>query len=105
MAGVVKLKGKKEVERKEVKEMEMKKCSVRDILNKLKWHPDYDFSKVLVVYIDRLSETGTGIAGGSEICEIGHKFLYLRGGGVIPQHRVVEILYDGETVYRKLPSG
>jgi uncharacterized protein (UPF0248 family) len=100
MAGVVKLKGK-EVERKEVKEMEMRKCSVREILNKLKWHPDYDFSKVLVVYTDRLSETGTGIASGSEISEIGHKFLYLKGGGVIPQHRVVEILYDGETVWKK----
>jgi len=101
MVCVVKLKGKKEVERKEVKEMEMKKCGVREILNKLKWHPDYDFSKVLVIYTDRLSETGTGIAGGSEISEIGHKFLYLRGGGIIPQHRVVEILYDGETVWKK----
>lgn len=79
----------------------VKKWSVREILNKLKWHPNYDFSRVLVVYTDRLSETGTGIVGGSEISEIGHKFLYLRGGGVIPQHRVVEILYNGETVWKK----
>jgi len=101
MVCVVKL-GKKEVRKVEVEKVkEMGKCSVREILNKLKWHPDYDFSKVLVIYTDRLSETGTGIAGGSEISEIGHKFLYLRGGGIIPQHRVVEILYDGETVWKK----
>jgi len=79
----------------------MKKYSVREILNKLKWHPDYDFSKVLIIYIDRLSENRTGIADGNEIAEIGHKFLFLKGGGVIPQHRVIEILYDGKTVWKK----
>ena len=27
--------------------------TIRDLLNKFKWHPDYDFSKVVIVYIDR----------------------------------------------------
>jgi uncharacterized protein (UPF0248 family) len=79
----------------------MRKYSVREILNKLKWHPNYEFFRVLVIYTDRLAETKTGIVSGSEIAEIGHKFLFLKGGGVIPQHRVVEILYDGKTVWKK----
>jgi hypothetical protein len=73
--------------------------SIRDMLNRFKWHPDYDFSRVSVVYIDR--PKGLGEVWGDEIEIIGHKFLYLRSGAAIPHHRVVEIRYGGKTVWRR----
>ncbi len=73
--------------------------TIREILNKFKWHPDYDFKKVTVVYIDR--PRGYSEVSGEEIEEIGHKFIYLTSGLAIPQHRIVEIRYGGEVVWRK----
>ncbi|RUM33270.1 MAG: DUF504 domain-containing protein [Archaeoglobus sp.] len=79
--------------------MKLKEKSVRDILNRLKWDPAFDFSKTEVVYRDRIS--GLKAVSGEEIDDIGHKFLYL-GETVIPIHRVVEIKYSKRTVWRKL---
>ena len=73
--------------------------TIRDILNKLKWHPDYDFDRVVVVYIDR--PKGLSELWGYEIERIGHKFLYLYSGVMIPMHRIVEIRYGNEVVWRK----
>jgi uncharacterized protein (UPF0248 family) len=72
---------------------------IRDLLNKFKWHPDYDFSKVVVRYIDR--PKGFSEFRGDEIEEIGHKFVYLYSGVAIPMHRIVEIRYDKKVVWRK----
>ena len=79
---------------------EKQKMSTRDLLNKLKWHPEYDFDKVSVVYIDR--PKGLSEVTGNEIEDVGHKFIYLYGGTAIPMHRIVEIRYDGKTLWRKL---
>ncbi len=76
---------------------------IRDILNKLKWHPDYDFRKVVVVYIDR--PKGFSELRGDEIEKIGHKFIYLYSGTAIPMHRVVEIRYGDRVVWRKGHGG
>ncbi len=73
--------------------------TIRELLNKFKWHPDYDFGKVVVVYIDR--PKGLSELRGDEIEEIGHKFLYLRSGVAIPMHRIVEIRYGKEVVWKK----
>ena len=73
--------------------------TIRDLLNKFKWHPDYDFEKVVIVYIDR--PKGLSELKGEEIEEIGHKFIYLYSGVAIPMHRIVEIRYDNEVVWRK----
>ena len=73
--------------------------TIREILNKLKWHPDYDFNKVTVVYIDK--PRGYSEVKGEEIEEIGHKFIYLTSGLAIPQHRIVEIRYGDEVIWRK----
>ncbi|MEM0351168.1 MAG: DUF504 domain-containing protein [Archaeoglobaceae archaeon] len=77
----------------------MKKYSVREILNMLKWHPSYDFSKVEIVYIDRYS--GNMTISAEEIESIGHKFLYLKSGKAIPQHRIVEIKYGERTIWKR----
>ncbi len=73
--------------------------TIRDILNKFKWHPDYDFEKVVIVYIDR--PKGFSELRGEEIEEIGHKFIYLYSGVAIPMHRIVEIRYGDRVIWRK----
>jgi len=77
----------------------MKKYSIRDILNKLKWHPSYNFEKVSILFVDR--PIGVSEINAGEIEEIGHKFIYLHSGVAIPMHRIVEIKYDGKTYWRR----
>ena len=72
---------------------------VKEVLDKFKWHPDYDISKVTIVYIDR--PKGFSEIRGDEIEKAGYKFLYLKSGLMIPVHRVVEIRYGKEVVWRK----
>ncbi len=76
-----------------------KRLSIRDILNKFKWHPDFDFELVEVTYIHR--PEGFAKISGTEIEDIGHKFIYLVSGNAIPTHRIVEIKYAGEVVWRR----
>jgi uncharacterized protein (UPF0248 family) len=73
--------------------------SVKEILDKLRWHPNYDFSKVVVVYIDR--PKGFSEIRGDEIEKVGFKFIELKTGTMIPTHRVVEIRYENKVVWRK----
>ena len=77
----------------------MRRYSIKDLLNKFKWRHDFDFSLVRVVYIDR--PKGFSEISGDDIEEIGHKFLYLKSGTAIPHHRVVEIKYGDEIVWRR----
>lgn len=77
----------------------MKRYSAREMLNKLRWHPEYDFSRVKVVYLDRFQ--GFLEFSGEEVEEIGHKFVYLKSGTAIPQHRIVEIKYGSESVWKR----
>ena len=80
----------------------MRKFSIREILNKFRWHPDYDFSLVSVVYIDR--PKGYSEFNGDDVERIGHGFVYLKSGIAIPMHRIVEIKYGGEVVWRRSSS-
>lgn len=77
----------------------MRRYSAREMLNKLRWHPEYDFSRVKVVYLDRFQ--GFLEFSGEEVEEIGHKFVYLKSGTAIPQHRIVEIKYGSESVWKR----
>ncbi len=79
--------------------MKLKERSVRDVLNRLKWDESFDFSKVRVVYADRIS--GTSEFSGDEVEDIGHKFIFLTGDVMIPIHRIVEIKYSEKTLWRK----
>ena len=73
-----------------------------------KWHPEYDFKKVSIKYIDR--PKGTSTLKGEDIGDIGHKFIYLKGRvedhlgkqvEVIPIHRITEILYNNKVFWKK----
>ncbi len=77
----------------------MRKCKIKEILDKFKWHPDYDFSKIVIRYIDR--PKGISEIFGEDIVDIGHKFIYTENSA-IPHHRVVEILYGREVVCRRV---
>ncbi len=76
---------------------------VRKTLNKYRWHPELDFSKVCVYYVDRLDPKGYRILKGSDIVDLGDKFIFTREG-MIPYHRVIKIEYNGEIIWRRLHS-
>lgn len=77
----------------------MRRFSIREMLNKLKWDPRFEFSQVVVAYVDRFK--GIAEINAEEIESVGYKFLYLKDGKAIPQHRIVEIRHRGEVVWRK----
>ncbi|WP_230972438.1 DUF504 domain-containing protein [Archaeoglobus neptunius] len=77
----------------------MRNCNTRDVLNRFKWHPELDFSKVRIIYIDR--PRGFSEIRGDDIQKIGHMFLYLSSGAAIPHHRIVEIRYGDEVVWKR----
>jgi uncharacterized protein (UPF0248 family) len=77
----------------------MRRYSIKEILDRFKWHPDLDFSKVRIFYIDR--PKGVSETSGEEIEEVGHKFIYLYSGAAIPHHRIIEIRYGDEVVWKK----
>jgi len=79
----------------------LKEKSIRDILNRLKWDPRFDFRDVEVVYVDRVAGKGYSSLSGEEIEDVGHKFIFLIGDVMIPMHRVVEVKYKGRTVWSK----
>jgi len=72
---------------------------IKEILDKFRWHPDYDVDKVEIFYIDR--PKGTSKIWGDEIERVGYKFIYLKSGLMIPTHRVVEVRYDGKVVWKR----
>jgi len=83
-------------------EENLKEKSIRDVLNRLKWDPRFDFEEVEVVYIDRVSGSGYSSVWGWEIEDVGHKFLFVLGDTMIPIHRIVEVKYRGKAIWSKL---
>lgn len=77
--------------------------TIRDILNKLKWHPDYDFSQVEISYLSR--PEGILTIWGNEVEDIGTMFVELRDGTMIPLHRLVRIAHDGKTIWDREQRG
>ncbi len=75
--------------------------SIREVLNRLKWDPSFDFSKVEIVYVDRAIPSGVSVMRGEEVEDIGHKFLFLKGDIMIPMHRIIEIRYEGKVFWKR----
>ncbi|AGB05378.1 hypothetical protein AciM339_1525 [Aciduliprofundum sp. MAR08-339] len=73
---------------------------VRKTLNEYKWRRDRDFNLIEVHYIDRLSSRGYSILHGSDIVDMGDKFIFTKNG-MIPYHRVIRILYDGQIIFER----
>ena len=84
----------------------IKKCMrPREILNKLKWHPELQFEEYTVVYVHRGALRDEKSVSCKEIVRLEHSDFILEGleGEVhIPYHRVLRILdKDGRIVWRK----
>ncbi len=75
----------------------MKRYSLRDLINKVIWHPELDRRKLEIKFIDR--PEGVSSIRGDEIEEVGHKFVFAHVP--IPYHRILEIKYEGKVIWRK----
>lgn len=71
-----------------------------DLLNKLKWHDEYDFDKVKVFFISRGMPNDIDFFSGKEIENIGERFIETKKG-YIPYHRIIKIEYEGKVIYSK----
>ena len=75
----------------------MRKYSLRDLINKVLWHPELKAEKLEILFLDR--PEGVSSIRGDEIQEVGYKFVFAHVP--IPYHRILEIRYDGRVVWRK----
>lgn len=74
----------------------------REVLNKLKWHPDFVFEEYKVVYLHRGAPKNEKVVSCSEIVELEHSDFILPEGTHIPYHRILRILDgEGRVVWRK----
>jgi len=73
-----------------------------DILNEIKWREDLDLSNSEVQYTHRGAPNDIKIIKGSDIRAIKKPFMLLDDETkitLIPYHRIVKIIYDGEVVF------
>ena len=78
--------------------------SARDILNKLKWHEDYDIANAEITYLHRGAPGDIMVIRGYDIIDIGKSFFtrYVDGYETsIPYHRVRRIEYEGEVLFSR----
>lgn len=74
----------------------------REFLNKLKWHPDFEFTEYTVVYVHRGAPKNEKTVSCVEIVELGHSDFILQEGTHIPYHRVLRIVdRKGDIVWKK----
>lgn len=74
----------------------------REVLNKLKWHPDLKFEEYTVVYLHRGAPKNEKSISCEDIIKLEHSDFVLVEGTHIPYHRVLRILdKDGKVVWRK----
>lgn len=78
----------------------MKNNTIRGILNKIVWSGEVSRSSYSIVVIDRLSSTGFR---NYELCGdvrlLNDRLIV--NNTVIPYHRVIAILKDGEVIWRR----
>jgi len=82
----------------------MKNVYPRDLLNKIKWDAKYNMSNLTVIILHRGAPNDAKEIVGDEIVDIGPNFFELINGTMIPYHRIIEIRYRGEVIYRKRKS-
>jgi uncharacterized protein (UPF0248 family) len=70
--------------------------SLRDLLNEIKWTKD--LGKIELWYRHRGAPHDTKVITGTEIVSLGKSFLETTTA-TIPYHRIIKIVYDGETLF------
>ena len=79
----------------------MRKNPLRVLLNKLRWDPRFEESKVRIYYLHRTEEGEEfRILTLSEVEDLGSNFMIL-GDTMIPYHRIIRVEYGGRTLYLK----
>ncbi|HEC76214.1 MAG TPA: DUF504 domain-containing protein [Thermoplasmatales archaeon] len=73
---------------------------ISDLLNKMKWHHEYEFEKVTIFFVSRGMPNNQDFVTGKEIKNIGEKFLETEKG-YIPYHRIIKIEYEGKVIYSR----
>ncbi|MEW5937244.1 MAG: RNA repair domain-containing protein [Candidatus Thermoplasmatota archaeon] len=74
--------------------------SAKDVLDMLRWHPNYDIAKAVIWYEDRHAPTRERCIAASEIKEFGPSFFGVESAS-IPYHRVFRIEHDGRVVFER----
>ncbi|KXB07578.1 hypothetical protein AKJ54_00065 [candidate division MSBL1 archaeon SCGC-AAA382K21] len=76
----------------------------KDVLDKLKWHPDYEIDKAKVKIVHRGKTKSQRTIRGENILELGSGFMKIRRGNKtvkIPYHRVLKIENSKGVIWRK----
>lgn len=73
---------------------------ISDLLNKMKWHHEYEFEKVTIFFVSRGMPNNQDFVTGKEIKNIGDKFLETEKK-CIPYHRITKIEYEGKVIYSR----
>lgn len=74
----------------------------REVLNKLKWHPDFVFEEYTVVYLHRGAPKNERSISCRDIVALEHSDFVLPEDVHIPYHRVLRILdKEGKVIWRK----
>ncbi len=79
-----------------------KEYDLRAILNKLKWHHEYELSRATIIYTHRGAPGDVAAVDGEFILEINPSFFVRLSDGMrthIPYHRIQRIEYDGEPIF------
>jgi uncharacterized protein (UPF0248 family) len=69
---------------------------LHDLLNEIKWTKD--LRKIEIWYLHHGAPHDTKIITGPEIVSLGKSFLETTTA-TIPYHRIIKIIYEGETVF------
>ncbi len=73
----------------------------RDVLNRLKWHPEETLDDVEIKIIHRGGEGNLKIFKGTEIEKLEKSFFVTKDDTWIPYHRIVEIKRKDEILWKK----
>jgi len=81
---------------------------IRDLLNRIRWDPDFGFAKFVIGYYDRVTGQIVKVPFESLGFEPGDHFsfeLTTEDGVVhtIPLHRIREVYRNGELIWRRRP--
>lgn len=70
----------------------------RDVLNELKWRDDKELSNAWITYEHRGAPCDEVTISGASIVQLGRSF-FSTGTSHIPYHRIIRIVYEGDTLF------